>query len=106
MWRAKGTKGLQQHIERLFENAQYFTEELKKRENFQLVLENPECTNICFWYLPPILMNHQKNDSFWEKLHKTAPKIKERMMKECTMMITTRRQTKFLPYVDAKFWIN
>lgn len=88
MWRAKGTRGLQQHIERLFENAQYFTEELKKRENFQLVLENPECTNICFWYLPPSLINLERDNAFWEKLHKIAPRIKERMMKEGTMMIS------------------
>lgn len=88
MWRAKGTKGLQQHIERLFDNTQFFTEQLKTRGNFQLVLENPECTNICFWYLPPSLMNHKRDDTFWQKLHKIAPKIKERLMKEGTMMMT------------------
>lgn len=88
MWRAKGTKGLQQHIDRLFDNAEYFRQELQTRDNFKLVLENPECVNVCFWYLPPSLINHERDESFWTKLHQIAPKIKELLVKEGTMMLT------------------
>lgn len=89
MWRAKGTEGFEKHIDKVFGNAEYFTQQIKARSDFELVLENPECTNICFWYVPPSLMNLDRSgESFAEKIHKIAPKIKERMMKEGTMMIT------------------
>lgn len=88
MWRAKGTKGLEKHIDTLFENAEFFTDTIKKRDGFEMMLDNPECTNICFWYIPPSLRNHERNAEFISKLHKVAPKIKERMMKEGSMMIT------------------
>lgn len=88
MWRAKGTDGFQDHIDRVFENAEYLTQQLKSRPGFEMVLENPECTNVCFWYIPPSLRNEKRDGEFEQKLHRVAPKIKERMMKEGTMMIT------------------
>lgn len=89
MWRAKGTNGLEQHVDRVFENAEYFTSQIQNRNDFQLVLNKPECTNVCFWYIPPSLVaSPTRDDEFWQKVHKVAPKIKERMMKEGTMMMT------------------
>lgn len=88
MWRAKGTKGLEKHIDTVFETSEYFTSLVKTREGFELVSE-PECTNICFWYIPQKLRNLSRDDeSFNEQLHKVAPKIKEKMMKSGSMMIT------------------
>ncbi|XP_055550002.1 cysteine sulfinic acid decarboxylase [Wyeomyia smithii] len=89
MWRAKGTSGLEQHIDKLFENAEYFTNSIKSRTGFEMVVENPECTNVCFWYVPPSLRNLSRDSpEFSERLHKVAPKVKERMMREGSMMIT------------------
>lgn len=87
MWRAKGSKGFEKHIDTIFEMSEYFTSIVKSREGFELVSE-PECTNICFWYIPSKLRNSPRDEIFNEQLHKVAPKIKERMMKEGTMMIT------------------
>uniref|UniRef100_A0A8C5DFL4 Uncharacterized protein n=1 Tax=Gouania willdenowi TaxID=441366 RepID=A0A8C5DFL4_GOUWI len=47
----------------------------------------PECTNVCFWYIPPSLRNLQGHPKFWKKLHTVAPAIKERMMKVGSMMV-------------------
>lgn len=88
MWRAKGTKGLERHIDEIFRNAEYFTSLVKSREGFEMALESPECTNICFWYIPKKLRNLPRDDTFNQLLHKVAPKVKEHMMKEGTMMIT------------------
>lgn len=88
MWRAKGSDGLEAHVDKVFANAEYFTEQIKKRTDFEMVLDRPECTNICFWYIPPRLQIMQRNDGFAAEIHKIAPKIKERMMKEGNMMIT------------------
>lgn len=88
MWRAKGSDGLAAHVDRVFANAEYFTEEIKKRSDFEMVLATPECTNICFWYIPPRLQSLPRNDDYVQEIHRVAPKIKERMMKEGNMMIT------------------
>lgn len=88
MWRAKGTNGFEDHVNRVFENAEYFTQQIKSRKDFEMVLEHPECTNICFWYVPPSLQNVPRDDEFRQRIHRVAPKIKERMMKEGTMMMT------------------
>jgi sulfinoalanine decarboxylase len=87
MWRAKGTKGFEKHIDTIFEMSEYFTSIVRSREGFELVSE-PECTNICFWYIPSKLRKSPRDENFNQQLHKVAPKIKERMMKEGTMMIT------------------
>lgn len=89
MWKAKGTNGLEEHIDKVFETAEYFTEQLRKSQDFKLVLENPQCTNISFWYFPPSFANiHNGTMVYKNKLHSIAPQIKERMMKSGRMMIT------------------
>lgn len=88
MWRAKGTKGFEKHVDTIFETAEFFTSLVKSREGFELVSE-PECTNICFWYIPSKFRSLKRDDeNFTQQLHKVAPAIKERMMKEGSMMIT------------------
>ncbi|KAJ8949308.1 hypothetical protein NQ318_006733 [Aromia moschata] len=88
MWKAKGTSGLEQHIDKVFENAKFFVDTIMHRPGFELVVDEPECTNICFWYVPPSLRGAKSHPDYVERLHKVAPKIKERMMKEGTMMVT------------------
>lgn len=87
MWRAKGTKGFEKHVDAIFAHSEHFTSLVNSREGFELVSE-PECTNICFWYIPKKLRNLPRDESFNEQLHKVAPAIKEKMMKEGSMMIT------------------
>lgn len=90
MWKAKGTIGLQKHVEKVLENAEYFTKLIANRTGFELVLQSPELTNISFWYIPPSLrgsIDFGKTE-FQDKLHAVAPKIKERMMKSGTVMMT------------------
>lgn len=109
MWRAKGSDGLEAHVDQVFANAEYFTEEIKKRTDFEMVLDRPECTNICFWYIPPRLQKMQRNDDFEQEIHKVAPKIKERMMKQGNMMITyqpLRKTTNFFRLVMQNSSLN
>ncbi|XP_054286365.1 cysteine sulfinic acid decarboxylase-like [Macrosteles quadrilineatus] len=88
MWKAKGTDGLAAHIDTVFDNAAFFTEQIRHRPGFKLVLDQPECTNVTFWYIPPSLRSQENQPDYNQRLHKVAPKIKERMMREGTMMIT------------------
>ncbi|XP_045462633.1 cysteine sulfinic acid decarboxylase [Harmonia axyridis] len=92
MWKAKGTNGLVQHVEKVFENAAHFIQLIRDREGFELVHPTPECTNICFWYIPKSLRNAKSEKDYGERLHKIAPAMKEKMMKEGTMMVTYQSQ--------------
>lgn len=87
MWKAKGTKGLERHIDHLFEMTKFFTDTIRDREGFRLVLE-PQCTNVCFWYEPPSLRGKRAHEQYPQLLNSVAPRIKERMVKTGTMMIT------------------
>lgn len=88
MWKAKGTDGLAEHVNQAFKMSEYITELIRERSGFELVLENPECTNVSFWYIPPSIQNMERGDFFNQKLNAIAPKIKEGMIKKGSMMIT------------------
>ncbi|KAH8352273.1 hypothetical protein KR084_003068 [Drosophila pseudotakahashii] len=88
MWKAKGTQGLEAHVEKVFRMSEFFTAKVRERPGFELVLESPECTNISFWYVPPGLRQMERNREFYDRLHKVAPKVKEGMIKKGSMMIT------------------
>ncbi|XP_032520618.1 cysteine sulfinic acid decarboxylase [Danaus plexippus] len=92
MWKAKGTEGFEKHVDKLFDNAKYFLDHIKQREGFQLVIAEPQCTNIMFWYIPKCLRGCENDADYYERLHKVAPKIKERMIKEGSMMVTYQPQ--------------
>ncbi|KAL2104245.1 hypothetical protein ACEWY4_001113 [Coilia grayii] len=86
MWKAIGTKGLAERIDRAFAMARYFAEEMEKREGFQLLYE-PQFVNTCFWYIPPSLRGKENTTDYKDRLSKVAPAIKERMMKQGTIMV-------------------
>ncbi|XP_070821962.1 acidic amino acid decarboxylase GADL1-like isoform X2 [Chaetodon trifascialis] len=86
MWKALGTGVLEQRVDRAFAMARYLAEEIKRREGFRLLME-PEYANVCFWYIPPSLRNLTDGPELWTKLHSVAPVVKERMMKNGSMMV-------------------
>ncbi|KAK3092362.1 hypothetical protein FSP39_001932 [Pinctada imbricata] len=86
MWKAKGDKGFEKDIDNLFDCAQYLAELAEKRDGFELI-QKPECTNVCFWYIPPSLRGKERTADWWKSLAKVAPVIKERMTTNGTMLI-------------------
>ncbi|CAG4950661.1 unnamed protein product [Colias eurytheme] len=103
MWKAKGSEGFEKHIDKLFDNANYFLEHIKHRDGFRLVIEKPECTNIMFWYVPRCLRGCENDPDYSERLHKVAPKIKEKMIKEGSMMVTYQPQGKLVNFFRIVF---
>ncbi|POI24973.1 hypothetical protein CIB84_011277, partial [Bambusicola thoracicus] len=69
LWKAVGTEGLEQRVDRAFACTRYLAAEVKRRDGFQLVLE-VRCV---------ALQCPHRGD--------VAPAIKERMMKEGSMMV-------------------
>uniref|UniRef100_A0A3Q1FH04 Cysteine sulfinic acid decarboxylase n=1 Tax=Acanthochromis polyacanthus TaxID=80966 RepID=A0A3Q1FH04_9TELE len=48
---------------------------------------DPEFVNVCFWFIPPSLRGKEGNADYQDRLAKVAPTVKERMMKQGTMMV-------------------
>ncbi|KAI3361508.1 hypothetical protein L3Q82_013658 [Scortum barcoo] len=86
MWKALGTRELEQRVDRALAMARYLAHEVKKRDGFHLLME-PEYANVCFWYIPPSLRKLPDGPELWKKLHTVAPVVKERMMKKGSMMV-------------------
>ncbi|CAB1343458.1 unnamed protein product [Coregonus sp. 'balchen'] len=64
----------------------YLVEKMKKREGFELI-GKPEFVNVCFWFIPPSLRGKENSPDYQDRLSKVAPVIKERMIKQGTMMV-------------------
>ncbi|XP_070536514.1 cysteine sulfinic acid decarboxylase-like isoform X2 [Ptychodera flava] len=86
MFKAKGNVGFEEEINIKFDNSRYLAQLVKERTGFQLVAE-PECTNVCFWYIPPSIRDLERDEKFNSLLEKVAPIIKERMVKQGTLLI-------------------
>jgi len=86
MWKAKGSKGIEEQVNNAFSNARYLAEQIEKRENY-LLLREVECTNVCFQYIPPSLIHSPDSEDKQDKLAKIPPIIKERMTLEGTLLI-------------------
>nr|XP_020462422.1 acidic amino acid decarboxylase GADL1 [Monopterus albus] len=86
MWKALGTRELEQRVDRALAMARHLAQAIKKREGFTLLME-PEYANVCFWYVPPSMRSLPAGPELWEKLHTVAPVVKERMMKKGSLMV-------------------
>uniref|UniRef100_A0A671YR61 Glutamate decarboxylase 1 n=1 Tax=Sparus aurata TaxID=8175 RepID=A0A671YR61_SPAAU len=88
MWKAKGTVGFEQHIDKCLDLSAYLYNKIKNREGYEMVFNGePQHTNVCFWYLPPSLRGLPDGEERRERLHKVAPKIKAMMMESGTTMV-------------------
>jgi len=88
MWKAKGTVGFENQINKCLELAEYLYAKIKNREEFEMVFDGePEHTNVCFWYIPQSLRGIPDSPERREKLHRVAPKIKALMMESGTTMV-------------------
>lgn len=89
MWRSKGDDGFEEQIDMLWHLADLLVKEVNARPNFEMVMDTPQCTNVCFWYVPKSLQHLDKTSKeYSDKLHKVAPQIKKGMMLEGTMMLS------------------
>merc|ERR1712154_85838 len=66
-WKRHGRKGFEKRINHAYKLTEYFAGELKGNPNFLLVAE-PSCLNVCFWFIPPSLRGKDVNEIPKEKL--------------------------------------
>ncbi|XP_055334180.1 LOW QUALITY PROTEIN: glutamate decarboxylase-like [Paramacrobiotus metropolitanus] len=86
MWRAKGTLGFEKQINGLFELRDYLVGRLRELQDFELLLTEPECTNVCFWYVSPSCASFVGNRRY-ERLGRITAIIKARMMDRGSLMV-------------------
>ncbi|XP_063232123.1 cysteine sulfinic acid decarboxylase-like [Bacillus rossius redtenbacheri] len=86
MWKAKGTLGLEKHVDALVDAGRQFAAKVRARPAFSLVTE-PHFVNVCFWFVPPRLRAAPRPADYDQQLHQVAPALKERMMRKGSMMM-------------------
>lgn len=87
MWKARGTSGLRSAVDQAIAASKYFENRISNREGFRLVIPESECSTVCFWYIPPSLRGLKETDEWRAKLYQVAPKIKERMIMDGSLML-------------------
>lgn len=88
MWKKRGIFGFERLLENAFDMAAYLTEEIKRRQGFELVLLQFQYTNISFFYIPTYMRSKQPHDDkWWQGISRITTLIKERMMMNGNLMV-------------------
>lgn len=88
MWKKRGILGFERLIENAFDKSEYLTEQVKRREGFELVVPRFQYTNICFFYVPTFMRRKEaKDEKWWKNISKITTLIKERMMIRGNLMV-------------------
>ena len=67
-WKAYGDEGMTARAEACFDMANYLKDRLQETPGFRLLIDEPECTNICFWYIPTFLRGQKEDSKWWAKV--------------------------------------
>ncbi|TMW52631.1 hypothetical protein DOY81_002285 [Sarcophaga bullata] len=87
MLKARGYGGCGRLLDHAMDMSKLFLTKLQQREGFRLVLNEYQYTNICFWYIPKKMRNQTENEEWNSKLYEIAPKVKELMIRQGTLML-------------------
>ena len=93
MLRAKGMEGCERQIETYMDLTAYQVKRMKEQsERFYLLNDEPECTNVIFWYVPERLRPRQcpqYGTRDWQlELGTVTARLKGRMMNTGTLMVS------------------
>lgn len=78
MFKARGANGLSELVDNAFDCARYFTDEIRNRSGFRLVIDEYQYTNISFWYIPKKLRVDvaQQSESWWARIYEVRSVIR------------------------------
>jgi glutamate/tyrosine decarboxylase-like PLP-dependent enzyme len=88
MWKAQGNSGLEARVNKAFTNARYLADLVKKHPGMHL-LQEPTCTNVCFYYVPERLRDCKfdlSNEEFCKEINSIPPLIKQELVDRGSMM--------------------
>ena len=76
MFRSKGTDGFSAQMDRLMELTLYQVKKMKEYgEKFYLLNDEPECTNVCYWYVPERLRPRKFPQAYTRDWHMELGKV-------------------------------
>uniref|UniRef100_A0A1A9WSM0 Glutamate decarboxylase n=1 Tax=Glossina brevipalpis TaxID=37001 RepID=A0A1A9WSM0_9MUSC len=89
MLKARGYGSFGHLLDYALDISKIFVNKLKQRKDhgFRLVLDEFQYTNVCFWYIPKHLRNLEETEEWNNQLYEVAPKVKELMIREGTLML-------------------
>ncbi|XP_058821927.1 acidic amino acid decarboxylase GADL1 [Topomyia yanbarensis] len=89
MFKARGTIGLSESVDNAFDCAHFFTEQIKSKQGFRLVIDDHQYTNVSFWYIPSNMRvaECQQDASWWSRIYEITALIKEKMVKRGSVLI-------------------
>ena len=96
-WKARGDAGFEKKIDQAFDNSRHLAERCRTTPGFRLMLD-PECTNVCFWYIPPSMRGQEETPEWWSKLNTVAPKIKQRMMEKGSLLVCYQQHEQYVNF--------
>jgi sulfinoalanine decarboxylase / aspartate 1-decarboxylase len=91
IWKKRGRDGLEFLIENAFEMANFFRSEILRRENFELVVDESQYTNVCFFYVPKSMRKNKrplKDELSWKFISRLTTLIKEKMVMNGNLMVS------------------
>eukprot|EP01025_Chloroclados_australasicus_P039214 TRINITY_DN4049_c0_g1_i1.p1 TRINITY_DN4049_c0_g1~~TRINITY_DN4049_c0_g1_i1.p1 ORF type:complete len:555 (+),score=43.99 TRINITY_DN4049_c0_g1_i1:29-1666(+) len=87
-WKALGDQGFAEKVEHAFHLAEHIENRVRNSDGKFVLVTEPTCTNVCFWYVPPSLRPFDSSQTEkYEAISKAAPYLKERMQQSGDAMI-------------------
>ena len=90
MLKARGEDHFEKAIDNCRAQAEYLHFLIEKTPGFRLAfpyMEGPNCTNVCFHYIPPRMRGKEETDDWWKELYTIPPRLKRAMVHEGSLMI-------------------
>jgi glutamate/tyrosine decarboxylase-like PLP-dependent enzyme len=106
MWKTIGLQGMTHRVDHVWGISRYLADAIRARPDKFIMVNDPMCTNVCFYYVPPCLegMGYtEKPYSEWtaemkEKINVVCPKIKKMMQERGSMMCTYQAQDELVNF--------
>jgi glutamate/tyrosine decarboxylase-like PLP-dependent enzyme len=89
-WKMRGDDGFVECVDRSFALAKFVEKEVENSNDRFVLVQPAQCSNVCFWYVPPRLRPFNRKtatEEDWAELSLVAPKIKDAMQKAGDAMI-------------------
>ncbi|XP_013106315.1 cysteine sulfinic acid decarboxylase [Stomoxys calcitrans] len=87
MLKARGYGSFGRLVDHALDMSKVFMDKLRQRPGFRLVLDDYQYGNVCFWYVPKAMREQTEDDKWRQKLYEVAPKVKELMIRQGTLML-------------------
>lgn len=90
MLKARGEEHFEKAIDNAIAQAEYLDSLIQNTPGFRPAFPSmkvPNCTNVCFHYIPPRMRGKPEDANWWEELTTIPPKVKEAMIRSGSLMI-------------------